>query len=51
MRNAMMAISLYFRERKAISELSRLSDKDLADIGLTRCNIRNAVRNGINSRN
>lgn len=33
----------YSRYRKAISELSRLSDRELADLGLSRCDIYNVA--------
>ncbi|MEZ5536878.1 MAG: DUF1127 domain-containing protein [Thiolinea sp.] len=32
--------------RQAINELRALSDKDLSDLGLSRCNIEHAVRHG-----
>ena len=37
-------------QRKAISELSRLSDRELADMGLGRGSIRQAVKTGLTDR-
>jgi uncharacterized protein YjiS (DUF1127 family) len=40
----------WMERRRAETELSNLSDRDLADIGLSRADIRTAVRFGINER-
>ena len=37
-------IRSYLRRREAVEELSRLSDRDLADLGLNRFEIRNIAR-------
>ena len=41
------AIRKRHRENGVINELYAMSDKDLADIGLSRCDIVRVVRNGI----
>ncbi len=40
------SINSWRRYRRAVSELSSLSNRELDDLGITRGNIRNVVRNG-----
>lgn len=37
-------IKRYQNYRKTVSELSKMSDRDLNDIGITRCDIRDIAR-------
>ena len=38
------------RNNRSLNELSRLSDRELADIGISRCDIPRVARNGAHQR-
>jgi len=40
----------YNAYRKAMIELQRLSDRDLADIGISRCDIKSIAKNACNNK-
>ena len=40
------AVGSYLRDRRALEELRKLDDRMLSDIGLTRVDLKEAVRSG-----
>lgn len=41
------AIKRYRKYRKTVSELERLTDRDLSDLGISRCDIRHIARQSV----